>query len=591
MRLLLVPFLVSWLPVVAQPSAVSQGKEHAGAKVFPGSGLRGLKAKHPGTDDELDKGGKDGGNDASDGKTVETIIEDDLVRKLIHPHRLMPFYMLPISAGFKVLLQFMAIGSDLKMKPQKPKLQWYDVLKTWFSHICGTLPFILLALNTWKMDWEDIVDVGKNIPRESDGVWTRALVRMVIIVTSSNFVAAVALWSSTLAQSPAYSLDLAPKYVSLPLLKGFPLNPFGTSWLKPLKWTYAMILAPYAIWALPGYLLILGLQSCVNCTLCCCHGCCGCCCYIWNVIKAEICCCFGCCKCCFWTSMGAVSLGFWTYAREEAGSYWPYIWAFGYLVILVLWTNFAPNIFLAIYGLFIGADLKDIIKSTQSGVLTPQSGQYTQIQEITQAPNHGQSPPVQLAMSMIDYDNVPKAQKMQYTVDAYLATFCITCVPQVVVVKPFPTQLRDVLIKYNAAQLNEDFLNVELGNQQEAYDTGFTSWCCMSFPKPNPQVNEAKLTGILTVLRGSTQVVAAQILFLTALRISLFMQEALTADDTWLAITHLTHFGAEGYLLTLSERHWYTYMGYLKTLATSGVQAMQNSHVLHQVLDAIWTVI
>lgn len=489
--------------------------------------------------------------------TVEDIIKGDLVKKLIHPSRLMPFYMIPVAGSAKIIMQFLLLGFEIKMKPVNPEPACGACAASfmdWIFHVIGTVPLILLALNSWACDWQDFGEVSKLIPAKQHTGANLILMRMVIVVTSPNFVASIGVWGSIMAQSPKNALNLTPKYLQVPLLRGFPLNPFGTTLILPLKWCYAVMLAPYAIWALPGYLVIVFLQTQIFCTLMCCQGWTGCCTWFCSLIKVECCCMWSCCKCNFWTLLALITLGLWPLARQHYISYWPIIWTFGYFTALQLWCQLFPLLATSIYACCVGAGAKEVFFT------------WAVSQKVDPA-----------AMASLGYQQPPEQQQMEDPAQQQIQQQLAMCLPALVSQPPLSTAVSTSLQTFNALNLSKDFDidPVLLDAQKEAYKD----------KSPHHEVDKAKLAIIMAVLAAGVQAVNTQIVFLMILRLSLWMQEAVQKSDPWLAVTAGGTFMARAYHETLSERHWYTYLAFVKSLAMTSVHAMPRN------LNVLWTLL
>merc|ERR1711957_952675 len=174
---------------------------------------------------------------------------------------------------------------------------------------------------------------------------------------------------------------------------GFPVNPFGTVWLHPMKWLYAMILSPYLLLipimkSLPTVIIwilvcVKGCTACVNCvpckafwecvkwTFCKCGPCVS----VWNGIKWCFCCgpcigfwlfCLKPCIFCFVSTFGAFfTLFIWKYARESF-LYWSWklfhldlVWPMIALALLQIWAMVMPMIATSLYSTLICATDKE----------------------------------------------------------------------------------------------------------------------------------------------------------------------------------------------------------------------------------------
>lgn len=201
--------------------------------------------------------------------------EHDLMKQIIRPETMQPYYFIPVSNSVKVLLQFETMGIDLATTPRKPGAGAWGggIMK-----VVSQAAFIGMALNAYKHDLQawahagDLLNGTDPTTGASYNSWrNRQVVRSLIWASSSNLPAGIAIWCSFRSQGPAEALGLTPNYPAIPVV-GFPLSPFGASWLPPLKWLYAVLLAPYV---LPG-LLLYAFLACVNAVLpiqsMCCHS-------------------------------------------------------------------------------------------------------------------------------------------------------------------------------------------------------------------------------------------------------------------------------------------------------------------------------
>jgi len=234
------------------------------------------------------------------------------------------------------------------------------------------------------------------------------LIDITLLIVSGNFLKALALWGGFMIQSPVAVLKCQPKYSCMPGCSecGFPVNPFGTVWLHPMKWLYAMILSPYLLLipimkSLPTVIIwilvcVKGCTACVNCvpckafwecvkwTFCKCGPCVS----VWNGIKWCFCCgpcigfwlfCLKPCIFCFVSTFGAFfTLFIWKYARESF-LYWSWklfhldlMWPVIALALLQIWAMVMPLIATSLYSTLICAT-KEEAASAKSEV-NPMAG-------------------------------------------------------------------------------------------------------------------------------------------------------------------------------------------------------------------------
>eukprot|EP00933_Yihiella_yeosuensis_P026033 TRINITY_DN20216_c0_g1_i11.p1 TRINITY_DN20216_c0_g1~~TRINITY_DN20216_c0_g1_i11.p1 ORF type:complete len:639 (-),score=93.53 TRINITY_DN20216_c0_g1_i11:218-2134(-) len=478
----------------------------------------------------------------------------DLVKEYIKPERLMPFYLLPIVSGLKILMQFVLLGFDLKMKPQLADEGWGWYLMDHGKNTVVSLVFALISLNTWLRDIEACSQLQKSLAdhQSSAGMGSRMLMVMVLVVTSPNFVAATAIWGSLLAQGPAKALSLTPKYLAVPGLRGFPVNPFGAHWLPSAKWLYAVIVLPYVIWAIPGYCLITCLQGHVWCSLMLCRGWFGCCTCIWETCKAECCAVFSCCKWLLFGLLTLLSLGFWHYARNEFIQHWHIAWALGYFGVLQSWKLLTVEVFA---GLYVSIQ-RWLSKSSGDSEADYIPVQHQMLEQAAVA-------------ALVEEDPIGKC----------LGTYMPAFTPG----EPLSTENIETLISFNAAALKKDF-NVEdvyLERQKKKYEDFQANKLSLG------KVVAAKAKIFKAVLNQGAQVGITQVMFLCILRLTLFLRCALDGPDptstniAWM----FPHILIRAYESTLSERHWFTYYSYVQGLSTSSLRSAS------QALDALWQLI
>lgn len=234
---------------------------------------------------------------------------------------------------------FLVFGFDMAFKtpPETICSKVKGFLKSLFS-----LAFIFMALNGYYHD------VMKVYHAHMGGLLGCAVV-VLVWATSPNYVAFQAIWISLYTQNPALALKLKPKYNHI---GGIPLVPGRSKWLPPLKHVYALLLAPY-------WLLQMPLTLASNCF-----------CTVWIASK----CCLPAAVCvkAFFAFPCAVlgvivSLGFWSWARDASGYWYPLFGACFCFALMQLWaSDVAPMLFSWIYARLLGvptaAYYSDVLK-------------------------------------------------------------------------------------------------------------------------------------------------------------------------------------------------------------------------------------
>jgi len=161
-----------------------------------------------------------------------TVVPDALSTAL-QVETLMPWWMLPVSSGVTGVGQYVVLGFDLAFNPRKHSTSG------WLLKACTTGPLVVLALNGWRVDAMRLWSVV------GGSLFQRMSIRLLMLLTSSNFIKAMTLWGSFIIQSPVAALGLRPQYAAFPGLTGFPYSPFGARWLHPMKWLLGIVLLPY----------------------------------------------------------------------------------------------------------------------------------------------------------------------------------------------------------------------------------------------------------------------------------------------------------------------------------------------------------
>lgn len=169
-----------------------------------------------------------------------------------HPETQPPWWLVPVSSGFTIVVQYMALGFDLALTARKRTCTSY------FVKLLTNSIFVAMTLNTWRVDIAHWNQVGAD-----HGKIVQFCIRSGQILSSGNFLKAMALWGSLFIQSPKAALDLTPKYKVLAEGIGFPLYPSGAGWLNPMKWLYAVLLLPYMIPVFVAQNLIPQLVGCI----------------------------------------------------------------------------------------------------------------------------------------------------------------------------------------------------------------------------------------------------------------------------------------------------------------------------------------
>merc|ERR1719469_772341 len=142
--------------------------------------------------------------------------------------------MIPVNQGLIAAFQYKLIGFDLPFKARTQHGTWEFLQK--FAMTSG---FIALAINGYIADFNLVSSVSGH------SLHVTLLIQVSLLISSSNFLKALALWGSFMIQSPVSALKCRPKYAVMPGCSefGFPANPFATVWLHPMKWLYAMLLS------------------------------------------------------------------------------------------------------------------------------------------------------------------------------------------------------------------------------------------------------------------------------------------------------------------------------------------------------------
>lgn len=267
----------------------------------------------------------------------------------------MPFYLMPVAAGIKAVLQFSILGFDIKFVPQPVSSTCWDVFLRWAKHLIATAPFLALALNCWVLDVRDFRRARAMLPAEERGSWSLAIfIVFTIGISSPNWMSCRLLWDGILRASPGPTLGLTARYLHL---GGFPLSPWGAAWLKPLRWLLAVVLLPYRLLEMVVNLAYTSIVCAWTCGLCCPNPF-KCCTALWGCCVAELCCMWACCKCTFWTFLALLTLFLWPYARGQVESFLPSIFSalkgvavVAYYIFLLYWARLVTLIFTQIYAL------------------------------------------------------------------------------------------------------------------------------------------------------------------------------------------------------------------------------------------------
>lgn len=297
--------------------------------------------------------------------TFPTFCQDDFSQAV---RGAMPWWMVPVNQGLVAAFQFAFLGFDLPFKPKilGPKTGG------WSGYLLKgvvTSAFVVLALKGYSDD------IGKVAAVSGASIIETALLRLTILMLSPNFLKALALWGSFFIQSPAAPLQgmCTPKYTCMPGCQeiGFPISPFQTAWLHPMKWLYAVILAPYLF--LGPVLNIIPLSLTILWVLF----------NISAVVKSVVgipCRCFSACLICFKpaiyaciSTIGVIcTLFLWPYAKESF-FYWSWLWWGQHYwplvgtVLLQSWAMSLPKVFTKLFAILIGATKKDFDWGHQVG--------------------------------------------------------------------------------------------------------------------------------------------------------------------------------------------------------------------------------
>lgn len=178
----------------------------------------------------------------------------DMFSRVMRPERAQPFYFMPLANNIKGIVTIAAFALDLKFQPvpESERFRWSR--RTVAIHIVSTGVFVCLAMNSMHADlirWR----------AGSAGCGFRGSFATLLAtgLTSSNYGAAVIMWTKVQVQSPGALLKLErPKYKTMPLCinsLSFPISPVGALWLRPLTWLYAVLLLPYLFVPLVIYLV------------------------------------------------------------------------------------------------------------------------------------------------------------------------------------------------------------------------------------------------------------------------------------------------------------------------------------------------
>lgn len=300
--------------------------------------------------------------DASNGTVVlQDSNETSVVhfRDLIDPQTLQPYYLLVVTNCMQVVAQFMVFGFDVKVKEGESNC--FVKALVGIGRPLGVFVFIAMALVTIR---SDIAEFSAASAKTTGWVQT-VLMFLVVWVTSPNYRAAKALFSSLDIQSPpvifnerappAFKLPGGPefppsrlpelkiRYAEVPYLK-VPLFPWSAAWFPWYKYLYMVILMPYII---PESLS----QIFMVCVLYAPSRCCVTCCLEW-LLFAHTCC------CCWWLFLVVLTLGLWARAKDSLSEHWGYAWPPLVVVLIEIWALVVPIIFSWIYaGLMMCKDM------------------------------------------------------------------------------------------------------------------------------------------------------------------------------------------------------------------------------------------
>jgi len=169
-------------------------------------------------------------------------LTNDSLTAIIHPNAVQPFYMIPMSAGVKYIGTVLVFGFMLKTKNQVPNTGWKGNVKALVG-IFFKFGFMGLAINAYYKDIIEIHTLGITYAP-------------IVLCLSPNFIAAMALWNKIAKQSPIAICKFEATYNTLSCLgpMSFPLCLGTASWIGPVEQIYALLLLPYMI---PKFLLLL----------------------------------------------------------------------------------------------------------------------------------------------------------------------------------------------------------------------------------------------------------------------------------------------------------------------------------------------
>lgn len=445
--------------------------------------------------------------------------DTDVFSHIIHPETLQPWYIIPLANCIKAVITLIVFGFDIPFKQQNGRFKWTTFSRLW--HYGTTLPFILLALNSWAHD----LKAGWNAPGPT--FFTRTCARIILCATSPNYVAALSVWGALAIQSPARALNLRPKYKYLigvrlstieagwcnPLKSlvaygyntvlelsgiGFPLSPTRTVWLKPMKWWYAVFLFPYLAM---DPVISVGLNVLNNAIFfikCFFLG------EVWNYFSGFCCCIWTSFKACIFFVSSLIAIIFtlcqWSYAYNCTHYWSKWLWEGGwpilYFLLLDALSRFViPLVFTSMYACWLSSSFRE----TMEAVLKE-------------------------ASDVDMYKSLPGALSLQ-------------------------TDDRETLIQFNHANLDEDF-------EWEENESGGPS---------DHRLQDAMIAIINSTLKFVGTVLIKQLVCIWSSRVLSYMASGQTnLSDYWYRPGQNCLF-IEGLKLTLGERSWTMYRSTLES--------------------------